>query len=110
MRTFNLDEAARFLRMSPNVLRERARRGDLPAAKPGKAWVFLEEDLVAYLRRLYAETRQAPLSGSDTEVRVWAYTDAVMSGGSASRPPTAGEYADLLGLPTETALRSTKTG
>jgi len=43
------------------VLRLHARQGRLKAAKPGKRWVFLEEDLATYLRQLYARRRQAPL-------------------------------------------------
>jgi len=109
MRTYDLHEAAQFLRMSPTVLREKARRALVKAAKPGKCWVFLEEDLVAYLNRLYALSRQAPLSGSSLEESEWGYTDAAMSGGSTSPRQTASEYADLLGLPTGSRRRSITT-
>jgi hypothetical protein len=40
--------------MHPEEVRRRARSGLLPGAKAGKRWVFLEDDLVAYLRALYA--------------------------------------------------------
>ena len=50
MQTFNLEEAAEFLHMSPAVLGQKAREGLIRAAKPGKRWVFLEDDLVSYLR------------------------------------------------------------
>ena len=110
MRTFDLEEAARFLRMSPAVLRLHARQGRVKAAKPGKRWVFLEDDLAAYLGQLYAGRRQAPLSGSNREKSSWGYTDAVMSGGSESLHQTAREYAALLGLTTKSARRSTTTG
>ena len=110
MRTLDLHEAAQFLRMSPAVLRLHARQGRVKAAKPGKRWVFLEDDLAAYLRQLYAHGRQAPLSGSRQEKSRWGYTDAVMSGGSLSPPRTASEYAALLGLPTKRARRNSTTG
>lgn len=97
-KTYDLVEAAEYLRMSPAVLREKARLGKLKAAKPGKRWVFLEADLVEYLGALYASTRQAPLSGSQ-EV-TWESTNAVIRGGSGLPPPAEGEYADLLGLST----------
>src|SRR6478672_1376488 len=100
MRSLDLEEAAGFLRMSPAVLRRHAREGRLKAAKPGKRWVFLEDDLAAYLGQLYAGRRQAPLSGSNVEESIWGYTNAVMSGGSTSPRRTASEYAALLGLPT----------
>jgi hypothetical protein len=101
MRSLDLHEAAGFLRMSPAVLRRHAREGRLKAAKPGKRWVFLEDDLAAYLGQLYAGRRQAPLSGSNQEKSSWGYTNAVMSGGSISPHQTAREYPALLGLPSK---------
>ena len=110
MRSFDLEEAARFLHMSPAVLRQHARQGRLKAAKPGKRWVFLEDDLAAYLGQLYADRRQAPLSGSNREKSSWGYTDAVMSGGSESRHQTVREYAALLGLTTKSTRSNSTTG
>jgi len=98
MRTLDLREAAQFLHISPAVLRQKARHGLVKAAKPGKCWVFLEDDLAVYLGALYAGRRQAPLSGSNVEESTWGYQDAVMSGGSNSPHRTASEYASLLGL------------
>jgi excisionase family DNA binding protein len=110
MRTFDLHEAASFLRMSPAVLRRHAREGRLKAAKPGKRWVFLEDDLAAYLGQLYAGRRQAPLGGSNREKSSWGYTNAVMSGGSISPRQTAREYAALLGLTTKPKRSNSTTG
>ena len=110
MRTFDLQEAAQFLRMSPAVLRQKARQGIIKAAKPGKRWVFLDDDLAVYLGQLYAGRRQAPLSGSNEEKSLWSYTNAVMSGGSVSPRRTASEYASLLGLRTQGKRRNTSTG
>jgi excisionase family DNA binding protein len=53
MKTFNLEEAAQFLKMNPEGLRRLAASKKIPAGKPGKCWCFLEEDLVNYLRSLY---------------------------------------------------------
>ncbi len=65
--TLDLIEAAQFLRMSPAVLRQKAKRGIIPGAKPGKRWVFLERELAAYLRSLYSVSGQAPLSDCTPE-------------------------------------------
>jgi len=100
--TLDLQEAADYLRMSPAVLRLKARHRLVKAAKPGKCWVFLESDLVDYLHRLYAGDRQAPLSGSNVGGSTWEFSNAVTSGGSISSPRTAVEYASLLGLTTGT--------
>ncbi|MCH7552867.1 MAG: helix-turn-helix domain-containing protein [Chloroflexi bacterium] len=104
-----LKEAAKFMCMSPCALREKAKSGLIPAAKPGKSWVFLEDDLVAYLRSLYAVPGQAPQCGSSEEKSLCHYTNAVKPGGFASRRPVDSEYAALLGLPRSNSRRSSKT-
>jgi hypothetical protein len=109
MRTLDLHEAAAFLRMSPAVLRLHARQGRVKAAKPGKRWVFLDDDLAQYLGQLYAARRQAPLSGSNEEKSSWGYLSGVTSGGSASPRHMASEYAALLGLATKRRRSSTTT-
>jgi hypothetical protein len=45
-----LEEAARFLHMAPSTLRKRAAAGKLIAYKPGKTWVFLQDELLIYLK------------------------------------------------------------
>lgn len=100
MQTYDLRAAADFLHMSPAVLRQKARQGALKAAKPGKCWVFLEADLVAYLDRLYACTRQAPRDGSNVGGSTWESSNAVNRGGSTSPPQLVAEYGNLLGLTT----------
>lgn len=109
MRTLDLSGAAAFLHMSPAVLRDKARRGLVKAAKPGKRWVFLEDDLAVYLGQLYAGRRQAPLSGSNVEKSTWGYQDAVVSGGFHSPHRMASEYAALLGLATKRKRKSIST-
>lgn len=49
-RTFDIDECADFLKVDRNTALKLAQRGDLPGAKIGRAWVFLEDDVVEYLR------------------------------------------------------------
>ena len=44
-RTLDLQEAANFLHMHPDTMQRRAKAGLIPGAKPGRGWVFLEEDL-----------------------------------------------------------------
>ena len=50
MKTLNLEEAAELLKVHIETLGRLAKTGQLPGAKIGRAWVFLEEDLVDYLR------------------------------------------------------------
>lgn len=47
--TLNLEETARFLKVHTETVSRLAKTGQLPGAKIGRAWVFLEEDLIEYL-------------------------------------------------------------
>jgi excisionase family DNA binding protein len=44
-----VEEAAEFLRCSPDTVKRRARAGELPASKIGRAWRFRRADLDAWL-------------------------------------------------------------
>lgn len=50
MKTLDIDECAEFLKINRTTASELAASGELPGAKIGRAWVFIEEDLVEYLR------------------------------------------------------------
>jgi excisionase family DNA binding protein len=49
-KTFDIDECADFLKVDRNTALKLAQQGDLPGARIGRAWVFLEDDIVEYLR------------------------------------------------------------
>jgi excisionase family DNA binding protein len=57
MRTLDLDEAADWLKCDPETVRTMAASGELPAAKVGRAWVFVDVDLVDWLRSKYNACR-----------------------------------------------------
>jgi excisionase family DNA binding protein len=100
MDTFDLKEAAHFLRVHPEELRQRAKAGKIPGAKVGRCWIFLKDDLVQYLRSLYAAPRQA-LQVTTRKEASCHFANAAVSGGSTSTPHPGNEYAELLGLPTK---------
>ena len=104
MRTFDLSEAAGLLKMSAEALRQRAKAGELRAYKPGKRWVFLESDLLAYLVGGYAAENERARLGAACRS-----TSEGKHGGSASRRPAASEYTNLLKRPTARQPRSTTT-
>ncbi|MGB8437740.1 MAG: helix-turn-helix domain-containing protein [Burkholderiales bacterium] len=107
MRTLNLKQAAAFLNMHPVTVQERARAGTLPGAKPGKCWVFLEEDLAAYLRALSPSTRQA-LQGDVKEPMACHSTNArAHLNGGFDLPTTDDAYERALGLRTGQRRSST---
>jgi excisionase family DNA binding protein len=98
MKTLGLQEAAAFLRCHPEELRRRAKMGAIPGAKVGRGWVFVEDDLAAYLRSLYAQPRQA-LQVTLRKEAACHFANAAVSGGSTSTPHPGNEYAELLKLP-----------
>lgn len=53
MHSLSLIEAADFLKIHPEELRRRAKAGYIPGSKIGRAWVFIREDLVDYIRSQY---------------------------------------------------------
>src|SRR5258708_7895720 len=101
MRTLNVQQAAKFLNLHPVTVQERARAGIIPGAKPGKSWIFIEEDLADYLRSIYPSNRQA-LQGDHQEDQPCRSTNARTrrTGGSGS-PMADSEYSKVLGLRTE---------
>jgi excisionase family DNA binding protein len=99
VKTLSLNEAALLLKMSPEVLRRKAATGEIPAAKPSKRWCFCEEDLVRYVRSLYATPVKSPWGVVETKKETtWHSTKEVIRGGSPL-PEKVREYNDLLGLP-----------
>jgi excisionase family DNA binding protein len=48
--TLNLNEAAVMLCAEPETVSKLARNGELPAARIGKGWVFLREDVLTFLK------------------------------------------------------------
>ncbi|HEC73012.1 MAG TPA: DNA-binding protein [Methylophaga aminisulfidivorans] len=94
---FNLHEAAAFLKMHWQTLREKAVRGEIPAAKPAKQWVFIKSDLVSYLRSFYSRSwlgLQVQQNGGSS---LCCISDQTQSFGGANSPhQTDSEYENLL--------------
>lgn len=72
MTTKNLDQAADYLKVSADTMRDLADTGTVPGAKVGKQWVFRTADLDAYLSEVIArqteERRQAMKLGERKHV------------------------------------------
>ncbi|HSO80806.1 MAG TPA: helix-turn-helix domain-containing protein [Chromatiaceae bacterium] len=108
METLDLIGAAHFLRMHPETLRRRACRREIPGARAGRAWVFLDLDLAEWLRAQYDHPARAatPQLGDAPRCSTAALT--VVNGGRASPPLTARKYEEALGLKTKKPPRNTK--
>lgn len=64
-RTLDLEQAASLLKINKCTAGDLAASGKLPGAKIGRAWVFLEQDLIDWLREQVREQQQQRLAGND---------------------------------------------
>jgi excisionase family DNA binding protein len=61
-KSLGIDECAAFLKIDTSTAYELAACGEIPGAKIGRAWVFLEYELTAYLRaQIQRQTQQRRL-------------------------------------------------
>ena len=88
-----LSEAAKTLRLHPVTLRTMAAAGELPAFKIGRAWRFVEIDLIAWARANY---RCADAVGDKESTCRSTNVQIVASGGPRSAYQTEVAYADLV--------------
>lgn len=95
--SLDLIDAAAFLGVHPDTLRERAAAGEIPGAKIGKEWRFLEADLVDYFRSHYRKGAACRSSSAET------------SGTSTFAVDAAAEFDALLALPTGKSRKDSMT-
>src|SRR3954453_4843409 len=107
MPTLDLPQAANLLKLHPTTLRRMAREGTVPAARIGKGWLFVELDLLEYVRSQY---HPRALQGDSKEVLGCHSTSARIRRIGGSKSTTAADaYRKALGLPIEKKPRSTTT-
>ncbi|TLS18454.1 MAG: helix-turn-helix domain-containing protein [Betaproteobacteria bacterium] len=108
MATLTLQEAASFLKVHPVTLQSKARSGEIPGAKVGKCWVFLEIDLIEFIRSQYP---RRVLQGEHERNHTCHSSNAKIrpSGGSRSSS-TDEKYNAALGLRTKPSPRNSTTG
>src|SRR6202048_4722090 len=108
MNTLDLQAAAAFLHIHPMTLQEKARAGEIPGAKIGKRWVFVDVDLIEHIRSQYP---RRVLQSERKELEPCHSTNAATHHIGGSRSATAEEqYSTALGLKTKLTPRSTTTG
>jgi excisionase family DNA binding protein len=97
--TLDLQGAARLLKIHPITLQRKAKSGEIPAAKIGRAWVFVKVDLLEHIRAQYAP-RMAQGDTKENQLCRSTYAKTRPYSGSKSRL-TDGQYRKALGLPTD---------
>jgi hypothetical protein len=96
MKTLDLNQAAELLKLHPQTVLQRSRAGEIPAAKPGKCWVYIEEDLLNWLRSFYGSPRRNEQAHPLPEATCYTKERQARSGGSDSPRPMDTKYAALL--------------
>jgi hypothetical protein len=81
----SLDGAAKLLGMKPAALRIKAKTGKIPGAKPGKEWVFIEQDIIDYIRGLYLSGKEQLTRDKSWQQKVKSSSREETSGGTGSR-------------------------
>ncbi|GAA5786097.1 helix-turn-helix domain-containing protein [Chitiniphilus shinanonensis] len=104
--TLNLAQAAAFCHCHRETLRREAKAGRAPGRKVGRAYVFLDEDLVAYVRGDYAPQRQAS-AGVGVETCRFSDNQHPTTGTLISQRQTENALDVALGLPTGKRRRNT---
>lgn len=91
MKTYDINEAADFLKVDRTTALELAGRGELPGARVGRAWVFMEADLVEYLRdavRRQTNRRREQSSAMQQDSQSVAVSDALRQRGRRKPVPS----------------------
>lgn len=113
METLLLQEAAAFLHMNAEVLRRKAKQGEIPGRKTGRKWVFVKEHLADFISGRYSASERKPqvVDGTTTrEVKLCHYRKEAKRGGFDSPRRMDEEYSNLLGLPTSRQRKNSTTG
>ncbi len=110
MRTFDLQECADFLKVDRTTAMKLAQHGDIVGARIGRAWVFLEDDVVAFLREQAQQQTLERLEGrakpdhAETDRRTHAAIQRQFQQAPARKPGrTARALPRLPDLPADVA-------
>ena len=106
-KTLNLKEAAAFLKIHHVTLSTKAAAGEVLGAKIGRAWVFLEVDLIDHIRAQY---KVRALKGEHERKQQCHSTNAQTPAlGGLKSPSLEKQYKELLGLPTKSKPKNSTT-
>jgi Helix-turn-helix domain len=94
--SFSLEQAADFLNMSAEHLRRETKAGNIPGLKPEKEWLFIQEDLVKYIRSQHSEHWQISYATDSNEEESIKCVKEKISGTQISQRQMANEYEYLL--------------
>ena len=96
-----MPECADFLKVSADTVLEMAGDGTLPGAKVGRAWVFLEDDLVDFLKAQVKSQGEARVARVERRDQATTAVDESRRRGRPRRPiPDPGPVESPSCIPT----------
>jgi hypothetical protein len=87
MKTLGAVEAAAFLNIDIDTLRQRTKQGKIPGGKVGRAYVYVEDDLLQFVRSRYKRP-------ADSEGTRWGCTNDKALPTTGFGSATAGQKLD----------------
>ena len=91
--TLNAEEAAALLHAESETVMQYARSGELPGTRIGKSWVFMRDDVIAFLRKQISK---------DTAMRLQIKTTPLAVSSKPAQKPRRRTPPVLPSLPTAT--------
>ena len=106
MNTLTLQQAADLLKLHPVTLQGKAKAGLIPCCKIGRRWVFIEIDLLEYIRAQY---KWRALQGDGKETLCHSTNVRTRPLGGLKSASVDEQYNAVLGLATKSKPRNTMT-
>jgi hypothetical protein len=107
MNTLDLQQAAELLRIHPVTLQSKAKAGEIPGAKIGKCWVFVDVDLIDYIRSNYV---RRTLQGEQEKSLCHSLNAKTHPFGGSKSPSTDELYKKALARPIKAKPRNSTIG
>lgn len=106
--TTDLEGAAAILQAHPETVRSQAAAGIIPGRKVGRAWVFIVQDLLDFIRQGYSGPALGQ-RGPQEEPHQWNSNreEKTASITAVSRPQVGAEYLKVVELATTGRRRNT---
>jgi excisionase family DNA binding protein len=106
MKTLGIHDASQLLRVHPVTLSKMASSGEIPAAKIGKEWVFIEVDLIDHIRAQY---KSRALEGERKEALCHFTNAKTLRPGGLKSAPVEEKYNKVLALATKGKPKNSMT-
>ncbi|MGV3582856.1 MAG: helix-turn-helix domain-containing protein [Methylophilus sp.] len=97
MKTMGIQEASELLRVHPVTLTKMASSGEIPGAKIGKEWVFIDVDLIDHIRAKY-KARALQGEHERNQQKCHSTNAKIPEFGGSKSPSLEKQYREALGL------------